>query len=141
MSGPSIRKHDATRIATETVRPGVGFDFARSFDQTVAKLKAAGCNRLIIDLRGNPGGGLGSLLVMSYLVPDRRPTGYSLTRKGRGEWSFHEHGNADQPYTRPQAEIVDDGVADRIVAPRSVVGPVERVFWKAAFSSEGRAVG
>jgi C-terminal processing protease CtpA/Prc len=56
------------RVATF---PGaVGFDFARSFDQTVAKL-------------GNPGGGLGSLRVMSYLVPDRRPTGYSLTRKGR----------------------------------------------------------
>jgi C-terminal processing protease CtpA/Prc len=69
------------RVATF---PGaVGFDFARSFDQTVAKLKAAGCNRLIVDLRGNPGGGLGSLRVMSYLVPDRRPTGYSLTRKGR----------------------------------------------------------
>jgi len=70
-------------IRVATFPGAVGFDFARSFDQTVAMLKAAGCNRLMIDLRGNPGGGLGSLRIMSYLVPDRRPTGYSLTRKGR----------------------------------------------------------
>ncbi|MGI9072621.1 MAG: S41 family peptidase [Bryobacteraceae bacterium] len=69
------------RVATF---PGaVGFDFARGVDHIMARFKAAGCDRLIVDLRGNPGGGLGSLRLMSYLVPDRRPTGYSLTRKGK----------------------------------------------------------
>jgi C-terminal processing protease CtpA/Prc len=64
--------------------PGaVGFDFARNVDQVVTRFKGAQCDRLIVDLRGNPGGGLGSPRLMSYLVPDRRPTGYSLTRKGR----------------------------------------------------------
>ena len=67
-----------------TTFPGaIGFDFARTLDGIVLKLKAISCDRIIIDLRGNPGGGLGSLRIMSYLVPDRRPAGYSLTRKGR----------------------------------------------------------
>ena len=71
--------------------PGaVGFDFAQSVDQIVARFKSAGCDRLIVDLRGNPGGGLGSLRLMSYLVPDRRPTGYSLTRKGKERWKGPE---------------------------------------------------
>jgi C-terminal processing protease CtpA/Prc len=34
-----------------------------------------------VDLRGNPGGGIGGLHLMSYLTPDRLPVGYSLTRK------------------------------------------------------------
>ncbi len=38
------------------------------------------CNRLILDLRGNAGGGLAFLRVMSYLTPDRVPVGYSVTR-------------------------------------------------------------
>ncbi|MGH9438060.1 MAG: S41 family peptidase [Terriglobia bacterium] len=64
--------------------PGAaGFEFARALDEIIGQFKAAGCDRLIVDLRGNPGGGLGSLRLMSYLVPDRRPAGYSLTRKGR----------------------------------------------------------
>jgi carboxyl-terminal processing protease len=37
--------------------------------------------RLIIDLRGNPGGGIGGLTLMSYLTPDRRAVGYSKSRK------------------------------------------------------------
>lgn len=71
--------------------PGaVGFDFAQGVDQIVARLKSAGCDKLIVDLRGNPGGGLGSLRLMSYLVPNRRPTGYSLTRRGKKRWKGPE---------------------------------------------------
>ena len=52
------------RVATF---PGaVGLDFAKSLDAAIAQLKADGCRRLIIDLRGNIGGGLGSLRLMSY---------------------------------------------------------------------------
>lgn len=62
--------------------PGaVGLDFSRDLDAAIAKLKADGCQRLIIDLRGNVGGGLGSLRLMSYLSPGKLPIGYSLTRK------------------------------------------------------------
>ena len=60
--------------------PGIiGVDFAHEIDSAMEKLKQ--CDRLILDLRGNPGGGIGGLRLMSYLVPDKRPVGYSLTRK------------------------------------------------------------
>jgi carboxyl-terminal processing protease len=59
--------------------PGIiGVDFARELDEAVSRLSL--CDRLIIDLRGNPGGGIGALRLMSYLTPDRVPVGYSLTR-------------------------------------------------------------
>jgi carboxyl-terminal processing protease len=60
--------------------PGIiGIDFARQMDQAIERLGQ--CNGLIVDLRGNPGGGIGALRLMSYLTPDRIPVGYSLTRK------------------------------------------------------------
>jgi len=70
-------------IRVSTFPGAVGLDFARALDGIVEEFKSKRCDRLIIDLRGNPGGGLGSLRVMSYLVADRRPTGYSLTRRGK----------------------------------------------------------
>jgi len=36
--------------------------------------------RLVIDLRGNPGGGIGGIQLMSYLTPSKIPIGYSLDR-------------------------------------------------------------
>jgi len=61
--------------------PGVnGQRFARDLDAALAVL--AGCTRLIVDLRGNLGGFVGSLRLMSHLTPERLPIGYSLTRKG-----------------------------------------------------------
>ncbi len=59
--------------------PGlVGIDFARELNAAFSKI--GGCRSLILDLRGNPGGGSGNLRLMSYLTPERRPVGYSLTR-------------------------------------------------------------
>lgn len=59
--------------------PGaVGVDIAKQIDNAVQQL--SGCDRLILDLRGNAGGGLAFLRVMSYLTPDRLPVGYSVTR-------------------------------------------------------------
>lgn len=59
--------------------PGaVGVDIAQQIDGAIAQL--SDCNRLIIDLRGNAGGGLAFLRVMSYLTPGRVPVGYSVTR-------------------------------------------------------------
>jgi carboxyl-terminal processing protease len=58
--------------------PGVlGMDVARDVTQAIAALQ---CSRLIIDLRGNTGGGIGCLRVMSQLCPDRRGVGYTLGR-------------------------------------------------------------
>ena len=63
-----------------TMFPGViGIDFARDVDRAVQEIR--NCNRLIVDLRGNPGGGIGGLRLMGYLTPARLPVGYSLTRK------------------------------------------------------------
>jgi carboxyl-terminal processing protease len=62
--------------------PGaIGIDVAKDIDRGVAALD--GCNRLIVDLRGNTGGGIGGLRLMSYLTPGKLEVGYSLTRKRR----------------------------------------------------------
>jgi len=61
--------------------PGkIGIDFANEVD-AVFRDKFASADRLLIDLRGNPGGGIGGLALMSYLTPERLPVGYSRDRK------------------------------------------------------------
>ena len=66
--------------------PGaVGVDIAKQIDRAIQELE--GCDRLIIDLRGNAGGGLAFLRVMSYLTPERLPVGYSVTR-ARAETNY-----------------------------------------------------
>jgi carboxyl-terminal processing protease len=83
---------EPTSVTARTVSPGVGYvrvaffpgvngqRFAGELDRALAGLSA--CTRLIIDLRGNLGGFVGSLRLMSYLTPERIPVGYSLTRTG-----------------------------------------------------------
>jgi carboxyl-terminal processing protease len=58
-----------------------GIRFSRLLDTAVESLKAQGCDRLIIDLRGCLGGSLGFARLVSYLCPDRIPIGYDVTRK------------------------------------------------------------
>ncbi len=59
--------------------PGVlGMDVARDMSRAAADLA---CPRLVIDLRGNTGGGIGCLRLMSLLCADRRGVGYSVGRK------------------------------------------------------------
>jgi carboxyl-terminal processing protease len=63
-----------------TMFPGaVGIDLAKMFDTAIAHLRDS--TRLIVDLRGNTGGGIGGLRLMSYLTPKKKEVGYSLTRK------------------------------------------------------------
>jgi carboxyl-terminal processing protease len=93
---PKSQKHPVT--APETVHaerltsdigllkvamfPGaVGIDVAKDIDRGIAARE--GCSRLIVDLRGNTGGGIGGLRLMSYLTPGKLEVGYSLTRKRR----------------------------------------------------------
>lgn len=83
---------EPTSVTARIMRPGIGYAriaffpgvngqrFARELDRALAEL--AGCTRLILDLRGNLGGFVGSLRLMSYLTPERVPIGYSLTRRG-----------------------------------------------------------
>lgn len=63
-----------------SILPGLlGLDVAREIDVAVAELSQ--CDRLILDLRGHLGGGLGVLRLMSYLTPDKVPIGFTLSRK------------------------------------------------------------
>ena len=67
--------------------PGAaGMEFADALDNAVQELKQQGCERLIIDLRGNIGGSLGFARLASYMCPDKIAIGHSLTpsrlRKG-----------------------------------------------------------
>jgi carboxyl-terminal processing protease len=75
--------------------PGVnGQRFARELHGALERLP--GCARLIVDLRGNLGGFVGSLRLMSHLTAGRVPIGYSLTRKGE------DHG-----WTRERLPCID----------------------------------
>lgn len=59
--------------------PGMlGIDVARDISAAISSLAA---NRLVIDLRGNSGGGIGCLRLMSILCADKRGVGYNLGRK------------------------------------------------------------
>lgn len=66
-----------------SVLPGLlGLDIARTIDKAFEELAA--CEKLILDLRGHIGGGLGVLRLMSHLTPGKLPIGYSVTRKLAG---------------------------------------------------------
>jgi C-terminal processing protease CtpA/Prc len=63
-----------------TYFPGaMGMRFARLLDTAIAALKKEGCDRLIIDLRGNIGGSLGFARLASYLCPGEVLIGNSIT--------------------------------------------------------------
>ena len=76
----SKRLPDGVGYLKVAILPGLlGLDVAREIDRAVAELDS--CDRLVIDLRGHVGGGLGVLRLMSYLTPDKLPIGYTVTRK------------------------------------------------------------
>jgi C-terminal processing protease CtpA/Prc len=75
----SSKLPDGTGLVRVSMFPGVlGMDVARDISRAVADLK---CDRLVIDLRGNTGGGIGCLRLMSHLCSDRRGVGYSVSRE------------------------------------------------------------
>ena len=60
--------------------PGmIGVVVANQIASAVASLGTV--ESLIIDLRGNTGGGIGALRVMSLLTPDRTPVGFALDKR------------------------------------------------------------
>ena len=71
---------DSVGTVKVSLFPGkIGIDFANHVD-TVFREKIPNVKRLVIDLRGNPGGGIGGIQLMSYLTPSKVPIGYSLDR-------------------------------------------------------------
>jgi C-terminal processing protease CtpA/Prc len=72
---------DVGYVKVATFPGAVGQSFAKGLDDAIRDLKESGIQRLIVDIRGNIGGGLGSLRLMSYLCPDKLEIGYSLTRR------------------------------------------------------------
>ena len=72
---------DIGLLKVSTFPGAIGLEFARNLDLAVEDLKMRGMERFIVDLRGNVGGGLGSLRLMSYLCPNKLEIGYSVTRR------------------------------------------------------------
>jgi C-terminal processing protease CtpA/Prc len=64
----------------------VGVEVANAVSSQVEQL--GNVERLIIDLRGNTGGGIGALRVMSLLTPKRIPVGFALDRKSAAQQNF-----------------------------------------------------
>jgi carboxyl-terminal processing protease len=67
-----------------------GIRFGKELKSAVDDLKAQKCDRLILDLRGNIGGSLGFAILASYLCPDRRPIGFSITPKSLRDGYYKE---------------------------------------------------
>src|SRR5271170_3325733 len=60
--------------------PGmIGVEVSNAMSDAVAELGNIG--RLIVDLRGNTGGGAGALRLMSLMTPDRVPVGYAPNKR------------------------------------------------------------
>src|SRR5260370_1310020 len=72
---------DVGYVRVATFPGAVGQSFARGLDDGIRDLKDRGVQRLIVDIRGNIGGGLASLRLMSYLCSGKLEKGYSLTRR------------------------------------------------------------
>ncbi len=72
---------DTGLVKVATFPGAVGQSFARGLDAAIRDLKDHSVQRLIVDIRGNIGGGLGSLRLLSYLCPGKAEIGYSVTRR------------------------------------------------------------
>ncbi|MGH9587165.1 MAG: S41 family peptidase [Acidobacteriaceae bacterium] len=76
----SRRLNDEVGYLKVAMFPGmVGVVVANRISEAVESL--ANIRELIIDLRGNTGGGVGALRVMSLLTPHRIPVGFSLDQR------------------------------------------------------------
>lgn len=75
--------------------PGMlGVDVANAMSQAIADLD--GVDGLIVDLRGNTGGGAGALRLMSLLTPDRVPVGFAPDRR----WAERDLGERKEALPR-----------------------------------------
>jgi C-terminal processing protease CtpA/Prc len=89
--------------------PGAAGDkFALAYERALSELGPV--DGVVIDLRGNPGGGLGSLRVMSSLCPDTRPIGYNVSRKA-----------ADQGYRKDKLVRIDQIPATKLAQLKMLI--------------------
>jgi C-terminal processing protease CtpA/Prc len=98
--------------------PGVlGMNVARDISLAISDLS---CSHLVIDLRGNTGGGIGCLRLMSQLCPDRRGVGYSvsrqLARKGYAKERLPQFDRIPSSKLQVLPLMVKFGIAGRSVA-------------------------
>ncbi|HJT71308.1 MAG TPA: S41 family peptidase [Terriglobales bacterium] len=84
--------------------PGsAGIGFGNDVDRALDDLKKQGCDRLIIDLRGNIGGSLGFARLASYMCPGQIPIGHSLTPKRlRSGYDSAKLPRVPMPRTKPE---------------------------------------
>ncbi len=87
--------------------PGAfGMAFAIALDHAVHDLKQRGCDRMIIDLRGNIGGSLGFARLASYMCPGRIAIGHSLTpRRLRSGYHADTLPRVPMPSTRTELAV------------------------------------
>lgn len=115
----SARKLDAdVGYVRVSMFPGVlGIDVARDISRAISDLA---CSRLVVDLRGNTGGGIGCLRLMSQLCADRRGVGYSvgrkLARKGYDKERLPQFDRIPSSKLQVLPLIVKFGLAGRSVA-------------------------
>jgi carboxyl-terminal processing protease len=83
----------------------LGISFANLLDPAMKSLKESGANRLIIDLRGNIGGGLGLARLASYLCPGQIPIGHSLT-PGRLRQGYKKEDLPSAPMPQTRTELL-----------------------------------
>ena len=74
--------HDLGYLKVAMFPGTIGVDVANQISAAAAELE--GTRGLVLDLRGNTGGGVGSLRVMSLLTPNKIPVGFSLRRHWQG---------------------------------------------------------
>jgi C-terminal processing protease CtpA/Prc len=88
--GKKLHFVEPTLVETRQIGSGIGYLKVAMFPDIVgvkvaneifnAVSQLGAIESLIIDLRGNTGGGIGALRVMSLLTPDRIPVGFALDR-------------------------------------------------------------
>src|SRR5437867_2479029 len=77
--------------------------FASALDAAIDHLEQQGCERLIIDLRGNIGGSLGFARLASYMCPGQIAIGHSLTpRRLRDGYDSEALPRVPMPRSRPE---------------------------------------
>jgi C-terminal processing protease CtpA/Prc len=89
-----------------TYFPGAtGMEFTNALDRVVNDLKQQDCRRLIVDLRGNIGGGLGFARLASYMCPGQIAIGHSLTPRRLRE-TYKPEALPRVPMPSSQAELL-----------------------------------
>lgn len=91
----SLKLGESIGYLKVSILPGLlGLDVARQIDTGFSAL--ADCERLVLDLRGHLGGGLGVLRLMSHLTAGKLPIGFTVTRR-----------MAEQGYTKASLRRLD----------------------------------